>query len=369
MTAMRPIPAGSTRRVFVALLAWTIAFLASGCLHPKVGPQSLSRDRADYSLSLSDSWKEQTLLNIVKVRYVDPPIFVDVGSIVSSYTLNQGASVGGTIVPGGQSAAALGASASFSASPTITYTPLTGNAYIRALTTPVPVATMLSIIDSGAPADIILLASVKSINGLRSPQVGLHGITLADTSFLRVLELMREIQASGAVRFYLKEDADKSQTSVLALRKTNVAPDVEAEIVELRHLLHLNPDATELTIVSGPLPANDNEIAMQTRSIMGLLQHMAAEVEVPSEDVARHRALPGFETGRDVSGVTPMIRVHSSKKKQQDAFVTVHYRDTWFWIDDGDLPSKRAFALLMQLFTMADTGAKENLPVVTIPAH
>src|ERR1700761_5276446 len=37
---------------------------------PKIGPHSLPRDRADYGLSLSDSWKEQTLLNIVKVRYV-----------------------------------------------------------------------------------------------------------------------------------------------------------------------------------------------------------------------------------------------------------------------------------------------------------
>jgi hypothetical protein len=64
-----------------------------------------------------------------------------------------------------------------------------------------------------------------------------------------------------------------------------------------------------------------------------------------------------------------MIRIHSSKKKPDDAFLNVYYRDTWFWVDDGDLASKQALAQLMQLFTMADTGAKGNLPVVTIPSR
>jgi hypothetical protein len=56
-------------------------------MHPKIGPNSLPRDRSLYSLSLADSWKEVTLLNIVKVRYLDPPVYVDIANIVSSYTL------------------------------------------------------------------------------------------------------------------------------------------------------------------------------------------------------------------------------------------------------------------------------------------
>ena len=39
------------------------------------------------------------------------------------------------------------------------------------------------------------------------------------------------------------------------------------------------------------------------------------------------------------------------------------------WIDDGDLTSKRSFAQLMQLFTMADTGGRENQPLLTIPTR
>lgn len=356
------------RRALI-LTSCGIGLFSTGCLHPKIGPHSLPRDRADYSLSLSDSWKEQTLLNIVKFRYLDPPVFVDVGSIVSSYSLSQNASVGGTFQPSGSNSANIGGSVGFSNSPTITYTPLTGSSYIRSLLTPLPPLLVFAAIQNGSPADGILLSSVMSINGLRNQTVSLEGLKPADPEFHRVRELLREIQESGAVRTYAKVDAKKEETDIIALRTNNVPPEVLAEIAELRRLLHLNPDAAEFKLVSAPLPSNDTELAVQTRSIEELLSNMAAQVEVPSEDVARHKAFPGFETGHDVPGVVPMIRIHSAKRKPEDSFVSVYYRNTWFWIEDSDLLSKRAFARLMQLFTMADTGSRENQPVLTIPTR
>ena len=334
-----------------------------------MGPQSLPRDRAAYSVSLSDSWKEETLLNIVKVRYVDPPIFVDVGNIVASYTLAQNASIGGTIIPNGGSNATLGGSVGFSNTPTITYSPLTGNAYIKGLITPLPPEVLFTAIQNGMPADSVLLTSFMSINGLRNQSVSLHGITPADPDFHRVRELMRDIQVSGAVRLFVKENANKEQTQIIALRVKDIPPEIQADIAEFRRLLHLNPDATEFELTSAPLPSSDKEFAVQTRSIADLLQNMAAQVEVPPEDLAQHKAFPGFATGQDVPGVVPIIRIRSSKQRPNDGFVTVHYRDNWFWIEDNDLVSKGAFAELMELFTMTDSGARQNLPIVTIPAH
>jgi hypothetical protein len=40
----------------------------------------------------------------------------------------------------------------------------------------------------------------------------------------------------------------------------------------------------------------------------------------------------------------------------------------WFWIADRDLKSKRTFAFIMMLFTLSETGEKENFPLITIPA-
>ena len=349
-------------------LSCGLALLTIGCLHPKVGPQSLPRDRALYSVSLADSWKEQTLLNIIKVRYSDPPVFVDIGSIVSSYTLAQGASVGGVIVPSGNNQALLGGSVTFSNSPTITYTPLTGNAYIKGLITPLPAPMVFAGIQNGLPADSTLLISLSSINGLRNQQVTLNGIRSADPDFHRVLKLLREIQISGAIRLYVKDNGNH-QTSILGLRTADAPPEIVAASEELRALLHLNPDAIEFALVSAPLPSSDTEVAVMTRSISGMIQNMASQVEVPSDHVAQHRAFPGVESGHDLPGIVPMVRIHSAKNKPGDSFVNVYYRDTWFWIDDGDLVSKISLVQLMQLFTMMDTGPRENLPVVTIPSR
>ena len=101
----------------LTLATFVLSALLTGCLHPRIGPQSLPRDRTAYSDSLSDSWKEETLLNIVKVRYLAPPVFVDVGNVVASYNLAQTASAGVNVLPNGSSNGNLGGSVGLSSSP------------------------------------------------------------------------------------------------------------------------------------------------------------------------------------------------------------------------------------------------------------
>ena len=60
------------------LLFITIAITILGACS-SYGPQTMSRDQADYGRSVGDSWKNQMLANLVKLRYVDMPVFVEVG--------------------------------------------------------------------------------------------------------------------------------------------------------------------------------------------------------------------------------------------------------------------------------------------------
>jgi len=358
----------ATVRFDLFSLAAVVVSLLVGC--KSIGPGTVARDRYDYSSSISESWKRQTLLNIVKLRYLDPPIFVDVGQIVAGYSFETGVNVGGQISSGNAiqgNSLLFGAQGKFTDRPTVTYTPLTGNKFVKALMTPLVPESVFFTIQSGWPADGVLMMAAASVNGLRNQETSAAGVTPPDPDFMRMLELMRSIQRSGAVSLRVQQDTQKKQTSLLTFRDKELPEATLAEIRELRRLLRLDPEATEFTLVFGGTPSNEKEVAVITRSLLHIMGTMAAQVEVPSEDVAQGRATPGIPA--DVETARRLVSIHSSKDKPADASVAVPYRDQWFWIDDRDLRTKRAFAFMLMLFALADTGDKESLPLITIPAQ
>ena len=331
-----------------------------------VGPATISRDRFDYSAAMSDSCKRQTLLNIVKLRYMDPPVFVEVGQIVAGYTVESGLNASASITGGGSAGqvtgGALGGSVKFTDRPTITYTPMTGNKFVRALMTPLPPAAVFSTIAAGWPAERVLGAAVTSINGLQNLRIGAEGTTVADGDFVRVLELLREIQRSGEISVRVQEK-DKGLATVVVFRH-RPAPETVARSAELRRLLNLDPGAGELQLVFGSAAQNRNELAVVTRSVLHIMQVMAAGVDVPESDVAEGRATPGLP---EVTLAGKGVRIRCSEHAPEDAFISVTYRGHSFWVDDRDLETKRAFAFMMMLFTLSDPGGQDNAPSLTIP--
>lgn len=355
------------RPLYLILL---LGIISTGC--SSIGPGTVPRDRSDYSSSIGDSWKRQTLLNIVKLRYVDPPIFVDVGQIVAGYSLQTGVSAGGTLssdkaIQG--NFGTIGGSAIYTDRPTITYVPMTGNKFVKGLMTPLSPESVFFTIQSGWPADAVLFASVASLNGLKNQDSSIAGVTPPDADFMRALQLLRKIQLSGAVAFRIKQDAQKEQTAILTIRSKDISPQTLDDIHEFRRLLRLDPDAEEFKLVFAGSPASDKEIAVVTRSMMQQMATMASQVEVPPEDVTQGRATPGWDAVAGNTNAVRLIQIKCSPSEPADAFVTVEYRHHWFWIDDRDLKSKRVFSFMMMLFTLADTGEKESLPLITIPAQ
>jgi hypothetical protein len=59
-------PAATLRRIAVGLGLVLGALPFAGC--GSIGPGTVPRDRLDYISAVGESWKEQTLLNIVRLR-------------------------------------------------------------------------------------------------------------------------------------------------------------------------------------------------------------------------------------------------------------------------------------------------------------
>ena len=138
--------------VIVVLLVATAVLLGSGC--QSVGPGTIKRDRLHYATAVADSWKEQLLLNIVKMRYADAPAFLEVVSVVSGYSLETGVSLLGQFSPEplrGDTFVGGGLSGRFTDRPTISYSPLTGEKFTRNLMAPVPLDALMFVIQGEHP--------------------------------------------------------------------------------------------------------------------------------------------------------------------------------------------------------------------------
>jgi hypothetical protein len=296
------------------------------------------------------------LLNIVRSRYYEVPVFLDLGQIVSGYTLQSTVSVTGTAGPSGESATAA-AGGSWSDHPTITYTPLTGAQFNRNMMTPIPPSAVLFSIQSGWPADLVLSLAVSSINGVSS--------SFDPARFDRTASLARALQLAQVIGMRVQPSEREQVSVVLFFRTQTLTAEQEAMLKELQDILRLDPNRSEFAVIFG-LQRSDAEIALTTRSVLQMLGELGSYVEVPEADVREGRATPG----RTIETVgVGQLRIKYSREQPADPVLRVAHRGGWFWIDDRDLMSKATFGVLMLISTLAETGAREGLPLVTIPAR
>jgi hypothetical protein len=346
----------------VAALA--LAAALGGCA--SVGPGTIARDRIDYDEAITTSWKRAMLLNMVKLRYGDTPMFLDVASIINSYVIEGQVNAGATWPPSSSATAALSGFTHYADKPTITYNPLLGERFTRSLMTPLQPAVVVSLIQSGWAADSVMRMMVSSANGSYNRFGGGARARGADRDWETIIGSMRRIQAAAAVGMRVERESNRELT-VLVLHRKDLAPELAGDIRALRQALGIRGDATEIRVVYGSVPKGDEELALVTRSMLEILVDLASTIEVPADDVKRG-VVPAprrFENDPP-GGYEPLIRIRSGEKPPDRPFVAVRYRDHWFWIDETDYSSKGIFSFVMIVFSLMDTAPKGQ-PLMTIP--
>ncbi len=336
-----------------------------------IGPNTIARDRFGYADAISDSWKHQILLNMVKLRYADIPVFLEVNSIITQYLMEtelHGSLSWNAFLP--TDSQSVGARGKYADRPTITYQPLTGDKFTRGLMTPLPSSAVLSLVQSGWRVDLVLRVCVNSINGIYNRTGARLSVQQADPDFYRLTASLRKIQQARAIDLRIQETKGKKKTVIMVFRKKDVDTETQAEIDLVKELLSLNPELQEFKVVYGALAKNDQEIALLSRSMLEIFQELGTYIEVPEIHAAEKRVPGNFPRDADIQAdVVPLMRIQSSKDEQEDTFIEVRYRDHFFWIDDRDYQSKRLFSFQMFLLTLAETDTPKQAPIVTIPVN
>lgn len=345
------------------VLSSLVLLVLAACAH--VTPTNITVDRMDYGQVIAESWKRQTLLNVVRLRYADAPVFLDVASVINSYTVGGNANAQAQI-PSRNTAPdlfTLGGSGSWSNTPTVTYQPLMGDRFTRSLLQPIPPVSVFQLLQGGWPASLVFRTVVGSVNGLRNASSGIA----ADSGFDELIQALSGIQRAGNVG--IRVEPGKAGGGVVAvLRPAESRTELSEDGRRVRRLLGLADNINEFEIAYGLFPRSPNEVAMLSRSMMEIILQLGLGIDLPAGHAASGRVLPGQMRPGDAP-VQPLVHIRSGTEEPADAYAAVPYKGNWYWIDDTDIASKRTFTFLMILFSLAETGQTTAAPVVTVPSR
>ncbi len=355
-------------RKLVALMG--VALFLSGCA--QLGPDLVRAGRNDYNVVLRQTNDEEVLLNLVRVRYGDRPLFLNVSSVSTSFTWDQGASADSTVFPGGGTGASVGIQGNldYSERPTITYTPLGGADFVKSVLTPADLDTLVLLSNGGWRIDRLLRIMANRMNGLRNaPRAS--GPTPSEppqfARFKRATTLMRAIQKRNALDFGYSDIAGK-KTPVMSIARE--AREWE-ETRELKALLGLAPERDTFPLNTEADRPRPNSIGIETRSLTGMFFFLAHGVEVPQRDQAKGRVMvTRYQNGEpfdwnEVLG--DVFQIRSQAAAPENAQVAIEYRGSWFYLDDSDLTSKYSLLLVEQLASLLGGQVEKETPVLTIP--
>ncbi len=372
---------GCTAHMFIVHAAIISLLLLTGCTAQ--GPKNVTEDQFNYTEAISESSTRQMLTNLVRLRYLRFPTFLSVSSVITNYTYKHDvgvqaqAGLDSTTVEGAGSLIGGSANLGYSERPTITYTPLSGEAFTRRMVTPIPVEAISSLGQSGWPVDLLLLTTINRINKVENlsfspvPAPGeierkqqIRDNLESYQVFKRVVQILLIMFDAGIAE--VQRDFENSKNLDLVIAK-NIPPLHQSLEVELRTKLGLDPTKTTFRITSRTTNLRSDEISIQTRSLLATMLFLSKGVDVPSVDLTAGHVYPvSTESANPQESIVP-LHVRTSQTPPEEAFVAVQYRGNWFYVDSSDKQSMRMFTLLMFLFELQAPAGGGAAPLITLP--
>ena len=350
--------------VFLALGMFLILSF-SGC--SSLVESSFKKSSIGFNRALQYSTSKQMLLNLVRLRYDESPVFLEVTSISTQYNFEGSLSTSATLKKDSvENSYGIGVGFDYAEKPTFTFTPLQGEKFARRLLSPIPIDHLILLLNSGWRVDRVLRICVQSINDIPNAPTASGPTPKSPPKYKKFLELaykLEELRKEGLLKFfYIKQE----QKTIPVLKFTNSTPLVK----EIKAILGLK-NAPYYPIVGPEYQKNPWVIRIETRSLIGVLFYLSQAVEVPEEDIKAKRVIQTkYPNGEPFSWdlvLGDIFKVRVSDSFPKDALIAVRYRGHWFYISDTDISTKSTFILLQQLFAMEASKGKGSIPILTLP--
>ena len=418
-TLMTDHARGTTpRRWSLEKLAIIVAATAAmtGCL----GPNAVRYTRLKYNEVVRDTNDEQLLINIVRLRYADSPIFIDLPNITSQFEVaGHGNYLGGY---GNQTPrrASLGfGELSLRDTPTLSYHPREGREIAKALLTPLA-AELFSVVNAGANLEQLLLFTINDINDVSNAY---RATTLSprlpddNASFRRGIRLLSSLRDRDATELgfgtndetdnasdpmpknslkgrdlldaardgYVYRSQKDNQVTVLKREKAlylRIRPQYvhSPEMQEVAKIFGLKPGLNKYRIKSElseeanetlPSPLGNDTFYLNLRSVLQIMTFLSKGVCVPEEHVISGVAPVTLDASGQPFDWTQVTAgnfvVHAQKHRPKAAEVAVPYRGYWFYIAADDVNSRAALAILEVEFALQESDGKSAGPLLTLP--
>lgn len=352
------------------------ALLASGCA-TGFGPKAVRSERPDYNRQIVRSADAEMLLNLVRLRYNDTPLFLELDTVVAQYGYDVSLNASGQA--GAGASGTVGTGLTYAEKPTITYAPLTGDKFATRMLTPIPLDSVMLFEQTGWRDDRLLLVMVQRVNDLFNAPTA-TGPTPERTpdyaSFADFAERLDRLQSAGLSGLNWEMKAHESDPPgrdphFWVRAPADPTSPLAADVAAVRHYLDLAPGRDDFRLTAFPFKRQPDEVGMRCRSLLGVLYFLSQSVQPPAADVeAGLVTVTKDQEGRpfDWSKVTGKIMsIRSQADRPQQAYVAVQHRGSWFYIADDDQSSKSTFSLLNFLFSLQSASGEGKSPILTLP--
>ena len=362
-----------------------LCLLLAGCT---LGPKQLQGNRISYNVSIQSSNNEELLLNLVRLRYMEVPCFMQVSSVTSSFeyslSLQTQAQLSkgdfydqfpmrwiSPLVKGG-----------YSENPTISYSPLAGEKFVSQLLTDVTPQRFSFLDRAGWEINLLFQLLVKEIGPLRNPdprQLSGPQIQEVNRRFNEFVEKLREIQLRNDLALLYPESKKQVPYDLVMqfrFKNTSEARSIES-LLGTKLKLKTLPEGSIfgqifLSEKLGLQPPKDLQLEgpilrVSFRNFVGVLVHLLDGVETPPEEADKGIVEGKIPASMDMGVEVGKIIVHCATSSPKAPFIAIQYRGKYFFIADEDFSSKRTFAFIATLLALQSGDVKATTPVLTLP--